>query len=108
MPFIINAFIGSIFILSIARRINRNRFLEQCSAYSLPFYAFQNQLVIPVVARFSTKIVDVLGINISFIRFGIDFVLSIVLLYIICALLDRKVPWTFKGVSVVGHNNQLN
>jgi hypothetical protein len=82
---------GSIAILQIAKCIGRNRLFEFFSKESLPFYAFQNKLVIPVGNKISCSILTALGLG--KISWVVTLIFSLIGLSIVSMIIDKKVPW---------------
>lgn len=82
---------GSIAILLIAKYIGRNRLFEFFSKESLPFYAFQNKLVIPAGNKISCSILTMVGVG--EISWVVTLILSLISLSIVSMIIDKKAPW---------------
>lgn len=102
-PFLINAIIGTLLILALSKKIKRSKLLEKLSAYSLPFYAFQNKLVIPIVAGGVGRLLGLVGLRIEMIEFVITFLITSICLYFISMIIERKFPWILHGFHMRRH-----
>ena len=87
----INSIMGSIAILLIAKYIDRNRMLEFFSKESLPFYAFQNKLVIPAGNKIAHSLLNIAGVN--RVNWLVTLIFSVIGLSIVSVVIEKKVPW---------------
>lgn len=90
--YMLAAFAGTLFVITICKKINKNRVLEYIGKNTIIYYAFQKPVILPTI----TAVVNTLGNNISILNnLAVKIIIITVLAVMILGIISQMIANTY-------------